>query len=98
MPISRNQARQLAKSSMEMGARVLRGTLTVAEDGTVSLNHTNLAAWLTELAGQEVVLVAAPVGRGGAADDEVKSCLTCGRDYVGDACPHCAEVRSRLRG
>ncbi len=97
MPISRNQARQLAKNGMEMGARVLRGSLTVAEDGVVSINHTQIAAWLAEFAGSEVILVASPVGRG-VADDEVKSCYTCGRDYTGDACPHCAEVRSRLRG
>jgi glyoxylate carboligase len=97
MPISKNQARQLAKTSMEMGARVLRGSLTVAENGVVSINHTELVAWLAEFAGSEVILVASPVGWG-VIDEEVKSCYTCGRDYTGDACPHCAQVRSRLRG
>lgn len=96
MAISRSDARQLAKHSTEMGARVLRGTLLVQPDG-VSIDSTDLARWLAEYNGLEFMLIAAPIGRS-TVESEVKSCFTCGRDYRGDQCPHCAEARARLRG
>ena len=97
MAISKSEARRLTRVGMEAGARVLRGKLSVGPDGVVTVNDTSLAKWLQRFDGAEVILIAAPVGKI-AIEDEVKTCYTCGRDYKGHSCPHCAEVRARLRG
>lgn len=78
-----------------MGAKVLRGVLTVGPDGP-EINKNNVLEWLTQHADSEVVLIAAPIDRLGL-DRQVRSCYTCGRDYKGSECPYCAEVRARLR-
>lgn len=96
MAISKSEARQLAKNGLEMGALVLRGVLTIGPDGA-TIDRTSISEWLDQHVNSELILIAAPVGKI-ALESEVKSCYTCGRDYVGDACPHCAEVRARLRG
>lgn len=96
MAISRSDVRTLTRRSMEMGARVLRGTLIV-EAGGIRVGDTDLAEWLAEHTGREFMLVAAPVGLSVTESDQ-KSCNICGRDYTGDQCPHCAEARARLRG
>ncbi|RMF00263.1 MAG: hypothetical protein D6768_13210 [Chloroflexi bacterium] len=96
MAISRSDVRTLTRRSMEMGARVLRGTLHIDADG-IRIGDTDLAAWLAEYAGHEFMLVAATVGRS-VVESDLKSCNICGRDYTGDHCPHCAEARARLRG
>ena len=97
MAISKREARRLAKIGMEMGARVWRGTLTVGSDGRVKIDDQDLAEWLTQHADAELILMAASIERI-TVDNELKSCYTCGRDYKGQTCPHCAQVRSRLRG
>ena len=98
MTISRINARRLAIDATEMGARILRGTLTVEADQT-RIDETNLLEWLSQLAGSELMLIAVPIGyKVTEEEDELKSCNTCGRDYKGPSCPYCAEVRARLRG
>ena len=96
MAISKSDARQLAKSGLEMGAKVLRGVVTVGPDG-VKIDDKNIGEWLAQFADSELVLVAAPLSTM-AVGSEVKTCFTCGRDYTGDTCPYCAEARARLRG
>ncbi len=96
MAISKSDARRLAMNSIEMGAHVLRGVLTIGPDG-VKVDDTDIAEWLTEYADSELILIAAPVGPI-VSESQVKSCYTCGRDYKGTTCPHCAEARARLRG
>ncbi len=96
MAISKSEARRLALNSMEMGAHVLRGTLTIGPDG-VKVDDKDIAEWLAQYSDWELILIAAPVGEI-AIESEIKSCYTCGRDYKGDACPYCAEARARLRG
>ena len=95
MTVSKSEARRLAKDGLEMGAHVLRGILKVGPDG-VTVNETNIAEWLSRHAGSELILIAVPVGK--ITEGEIKSCRQCGRDYEGEACPHCAEARARLRG
>jgi hypothetical protein len=98
MAVSRNEAHWLAKSAADLGAYVLRGTLAVDADG-VKLGEIPLQDWLAQLAGAELVLIAAPIGKAiSIKDDELRSCHTCGRDYQGSSCPYCAEARARLRG
>ena len=96
MAISRTDARHLAKVGAEMGARVLRGTLIIDAD-RATINDINLLEWLADHHGTEFLLIAAPVGRSGV-EQEIRTCYTCGRDFTGDRCPHCAEARARLRG
>lgn len=96
MAISKAEARRLAINVTEMGGQVLRGTLTIGPAGA-TVNQVNLLEWLAAHANTEILLVAAPIANAGA-DSEVKTCQRCGRDYRGDACPHCAEIRARLRG
>ncbi len=95
MSISRSSARRLATSSIEMGAQVLRGLLTVGPEG-LKVGEQDVVEWLAQHNGAELFLVAAPVDST-LFEDEVRSCYTCGRDYKGETCTHCAEVRARLR-
>ncbi|MDY7040893.1 MAG: hypothetical protein SVX38_08510 [Chloroflexota bacterium] len=94
MPISSITARQLATSAYDVGASVLRGPL-VSDEGRLTVGDVNIHEWLREHVGHEVILVAAPIGE---ADDQRRTCRTCGRDYQGLECPHCRESRLRLRG
>ena len=96
MAISKSEARRLAQESMELGARVLRGELVIGPN-EAEINGKKLTEWLKEYEGQEMILVAAPVGAI-AIESQIKSCYTCGRDYTGTTCPRCAEARARLRG
>ncbi len=87
---------KLATAAYEMDLQVLRGQLKVGANGQLEINGRNLAEWLRDWVGQEVVLISASL------EDEheptVRTCLTCGRDYVEHECPHCRESRLRLRG
>ncbi len=96
MAISRTEIRRLTMSAGEAGAPLLRGRLTQGPDGP-AINGVSLTEWLAQYQGQEVMLIAAPVGE--AVDQsQLKTCPRCGRDYKGDFCPYCAEARARLRG
>jgi hypothetical protein len=95
LTVSKSEARRLAKDGLEMGAHVLRGILKVGPDG-VTVNETDITAWLSRHAGSELILIAVPVGK--LTEGEIKSCRRCGRDYEGETCAHCAEARARLRG
>ncbi len=97
MAISKSEARRLTRVGMEAGAKVLRGKLSIGPDGVISVNDEALAKWLQSYNNEEIIFIAAPVGNI-AIEDEIKTCYTCGRDYKGASCPHCAEVRARLRG
>jgi hypothetical protein len=96
MTISKSEARQLTKEATEMGARVLRGGLTVGPDGA-KVGEVNVLEWLAQYANTELVLIATSVGQK-FIESDLKICYTCGRDYKGDTCPYCAEARARLRG
>jgi hypothetical protein len=96
MTISKSDARRLTISVTEMGAQVLRGVLTVGPEGA-KINGINVVEWLTRHADTELMLIATPVGAA-VLQGELQTCQRCGRDYKGEACPYCAEVRARLRG
>ena len=99
MAISKSETRRLTRVGMEAGAKVLRGKLTIGPDGVVTINDKPLSEWLQTYNDEDVIFIAASVGMGNiAVEDEVRTCYTCGRDYKGATCPHCAEVRARLRG
>jgi hypothetical protein len=96
MDISKSVARTLAKNGLEAGARVFRGVLKAGPDG-IEVDGKNISEWLAQYDDLELLLIAAPIE---PVDQEsvVKTCYTCGRDYVGSTCPACAEARARLRG
>lgn len=96
MTVSKSDAQRLSQDAAEMGARVLRGMLAVGPEG-VKIGETNLVEWLAQYAGADLVLIASAIEHG-RNEQETKICYTCGREYQGDSCPYCAEVRARLRG
>jgi hypothetical protein len=96
MAISKDEARRLAINVTEMGGQVLRGTLTIGTDGA-AVNQVDLLEWLAEHGNVEIMLIAVPMADSNS-NSEMKTCQRCGRDYRGEVCPHCAEIRARLRG
>jgi hypothetical protein len=87
---------KLGSAAYEMGFQVLRGELGRDDDGQLQINDRQLADWLRDFEGQEMVLIAASM------EDErepvVRTCRTCGRDYTDHECPYCRSNRIRLRG
>lgn len=96
MNVSRTEALNLSTTAYDLGADVLRGLLQRATDGAPwTLGETNLDEWLERYEGQELIVIVASVG---PRSIERQICRTCGAEYTGSQCPHCREVRQRLRG
>ena len=79
----------------EMEATVLNGVVQRQDDGTWIVDDQDIDAWLSSLECQEIVVVAAQVAEGRG---QTRICSTCGTEYEGYDCPHCRQVRRRLRG
>lgn len=94
MSISRNDSRNLSALASRAGATVLGGQLSRVE-GRFFINKMDVTALLEAQVGRNVVLIVEAVTEEPEAPN--KTCLTCGRDYVGTECPHCANARGRLR-
>lgn len=87
---------KLASAAHEMELDVMSGVLRRQEDGNWQIGDHDLMSWLNAHAGEELVLVL-----GSLADDRevlVRTCRTCGRDYMELECPYCRANRIRLRG
>jgi rubrerythrin len=86
---------KLTSQAQELQAGTVRGRLARNAEGHWSIDNTVLEDWLKQFEGRELVLIA------GLLDDErpadVHTCNRCGREYTDPECPHCAEVRQRLR-
>ncbi len=95
MTISRKDSQTLSGTAARFGATVLGGTLS-KEGERYIINKTDVTELLESLVGKNVLLIAGQVTE--SHQPEVKVCLTCGREYTEDECPHCARVRARLRG
>jgi hypothetical protein len=95
MPVSKHEARELMSRGYELGATVLNGVVARNEDGTWAIDRRSLDEWLDGLEGKEIVLIAAGVQEGSGRK---RICSTCGTEYEGYDCPHCRQVRRRLRG
>lgn len=93
----RARALEMVTEAYELEAGVSQGVLRRnPADGQWMVRDTPLDLLLERFAGQEVALIVAPL-----EDDKpmpTKTCHTCGEEYVGAECPHCREVRTRLRG
>ncbi len=94
--VSKSDAHELASQAIDMGARALRGVLHRGEAEKWIVGSTDVNVWLGRYEGFELILLAVPIGEGETPG--VKTCRTCGREYEGDACPHCQTARERLRG
>ena len=95
-PTSRANALKLASVAYELGAEALRGTLRQNEAGRWTVGAIEIESWLSRHAGMELVLAVASVPEE-APESYRRTCRTCGAEYSGPTCPHCDEVRSRLR-
>lgn len=87
---------KLATAAFEMDLQVLRGDLVRGPDQQLIVNQHDLADWLRDFEGQEVVLIAASLED--ESEPVIRTCRTCGRDYFEHECPHCRATRIRLRG
>ena len=95
-PTSKGNALKLASTAQELGGEALRGTLTQNEAGHWTISYVELESWLSRYAGQELVVAVAAI-ESDTAKPYTRTCRTCGRDYEGAICPHCDEIRRRLR-
>jgi hypothetical protein len=95
-PTSKGNALKLATTAHELGGEALRGTLIQNEAGHWTIGYVEIESWLSRYAGQELVLAAAAI-EAEAPATYTRTCRTCGREYEGQACPHCEAIRSRLR-
>ncbi len=96
MSLRKASVLELATAAYELEARVLRGPLHRDAEGRWRIGETAVEEWLAAGEGQEVVLILASLSEETPLAPRV--CRTCGREYVGWDCPHCREVRRRLRG
>ena len=95
MPVSRTEALSLSTAAFDVGAEVLRGQLQRSgPDAAWTLGEVNLGEWLQRYQDRELVVIVAPIG---PESTEKRYCLTCGAEYVGNQCPHCRDIRQRLR-
>lgn len=96
MALSKAKVLWLASRAVDEGAIVLRGALAQGADGQFTVGDHNLSRWLSQHAGQELIVILAPVDVD--SHTQRRQCGVCGRDYEGAECPHCAQARARLRG
>jgi hypothetical protein len=94
--VDKSEAQVLAAEALQIGAKALRGPLRrEGETGCWAIGSVKLSSWLDSYEGQELIVIVLPLDSAAAAR---KVCRTCGREYDGPECPHCREVRQRLRG
>lgn len=97
MTIPKSGVQELASKAHEMGASVLRGSLQRLDgERGWAMGNVHLRDWLARHEGRDLILIAAVIGE--RQELPAKTCRTCGREYSGSECPHCREVRERLRG
>jgi hypothetical protein len=94
MTITKRNARQLMNRGYEMRAQVLNGLLTRQDEVGWTIDSRPLDELLQTMEGQQVVIIAADIGRG---DGERRVCTVCGTEYEGSECPRCSRARRRLR-
>lgn len=96
MAVLKASALRLASNAMKDGAVVVRGRLSHDEEGHFCVGDRDLSDLLEQREGNELIVILATVSD--SQRQQFRQCGVCGRDYLGPECPHCAEVRARLRG
>lgn len=89
--------RELTQAAARLDGRFVQGQLRRDPDtGKWMVGSTTLDEWVARYDGQDVTMMLLSMDEG--RELEKRTCRTCGRDYVGYECPHCREIRLRLRG
>ena len=89
--------RELTQAASTLDGRFVQGVLHRDEEsGAWMVGATSLDAWVARHDGEEVSLILLSMEQDRPL--EKQTCRTCGRDYAGYECPHCREIRYRLRG
>ncbi len=98
MPAYRKASiRELTQAAAHLDGRFVQGVLhRDPESGVWMIGQTTLEEWVARNDGEEVTMIVLSMDEGRAL--EKRTCRTCGRDYIGYECPHCREIRYRLRG
>jgi hypothetical protein len=96
MSVRKASVLELATAAYDLEASVTRGHLHRSPDGKWTVSGMDVAAWLAQYEGQEIVLIAASLDD--KREVQPRTCPQCGREYVGAYCPNCHEARMRLRG
>lgn len=98
MPAYRKASiRELTQAAANLDGRFVQGVLRQDSDsGKWMVGNTSLEEWISRHEGQEITVILMSMDEGRPLQKRV--CRTCGREYVGYECPHCREVRNRLRG
>ncbi|MGC9467783.1 MAG: hypothetical protein ACP5HS_04280 [Anaerolineae bacterium] len=98
MPAYRKASiRELTQAAANLDGRFVQGVLRQDPDsGKWMVGNTSLEEWISRHEGQEITVILMSMDEGRPLQKRV--CRTCGREYVGYECPHCREVRNRLRG
>ncbi len=89
--------RELTQAAANIDGHFVQGVLhRDSEDGPWMVGSMPLDVWLARHNGEDVTLILLSMD-----DDrplEKRTCRTCGREDIGFECPHCREIRYRLRG
>jgi hypothetical protein len=98
MPAYRKASiRELTQAAAELDGRFVQGVLhRDTESGQWMVGDTPLETWASQNEDEDVTVILLSMDKGRPLDKRV--CRTCGREYIGFECPHCREVRYRLRG
>jgi hypothetical protein len=98
MPAYRKASiRDLTQAAITIDGRFIQGVLHQdPESGIWMVGSTSLDEWFGLHKGEDVTLILVSMEDDRPLDK--RTCRTCGRDYFGYECPHCREVRFRLRG
>ena len=98
MPAYRKASiRELTQAAARLDGHFTQGSLHRDEEtGEWMVGSTKLDTWVARHEEEEVTLILLSMDEGRSIEKRV--CRTCGREYVGYECPHCREIRLRLRG
>ena len=86
---------ELTSAAYELDGRTVQGVLHRGEDGRWMIGSKSLESWLSRNEGENAVLILLSLDNDSPMERKV--CQGCGREYVGVECPHCRDVRRRLR-
>lgn len=98
MPAYRKASiRELTQAAARLEGHFVQGVLRRDPDtGVWMIGNTTLDEWIARHEGEDVTMIVLSM------DDErpldKRTCRTCGREYYGYECPHCRDIRLRLRG
>jgi hypothetical protein len=98
MPAYRKASiRDLTKAAYKLDGRFMDGVVHQdPESGRWMVGDTPIEEWLRQHEDREVTLIVLEMESDRPMASKV--CQTCGRTYTDVACPHCREIRIRLRG